>query len=111
MIYKLKIIALKCYLPDESDGDEIFILMNGNKIWPVEDKYQTITTENTTLDLAFEINKGDILKFELWDFDQLSRNDLLGLLNIEASAHGHYLTDFVKTGTDHSKYALEWELG
>ena len=111
MIYKLKILALKCYLTDEQNGDEIYILMNGNKIWPVKEKYLTVTDETTAIDLSFEINKGDLLKFELWDFDLLSRNDLLGILTVEANAHGHYVNDFEKAGNDSSKYALEWELG
>ena len=111
MIYKLKLLKLYCYLPDEADGDEIYLLMNGERVWPVNEKYRTITEQETRLDLPFEINKGDSLDFELWDFDALSKNDLLGKLTIVASAHGNYKSDFVKTGADQSKYALEYEFG
>jgi hypothetical protein len=111
MVYKLRLLKLYCYLPDESDGDEIYIILNGQRIWPKEEKYKTIVDKETALDFAMEINKGDSLELELWDYDVLSRNDLLGKLTLVASAHGKYLVDFVKTGPDKSKYGLEYELG
>ena len=111
MKYKLVLLNLKCYLSDESDGDEIFILMNGEKVWPMSEKYLTINQEETALNLEFQITKGDKFKIELWDFDVLSANDLLGTLNMEATSHGHFVADFHKTGSDTSKYGLEWEIG
>lgn len=111
MIYKLKLLNFYCYLPDEARGDEIYILLNGERIWPINEKYRTVTEQVTKLDLPFEINKGDILDIELWDYDAVSRNDLLGKITLEASAHGKYKNDFTKTGSDPSKYALEYELG
>jgi len=98
-------------LSDESDGDEIFILMDGKKIWPTEKKFLTINDENTKIDLVIEIEKGQSFNLELWDHDTLSANDLLGKLIIEANNHGHFVTDFIKTGSDGSKYALEYEFG
>ena len=85
--------------------------MNGEKVWPVQNKYKTIKEEVTDLGVTFEINKGDSINFELWDHDTLSSNDLLGKLVVEATAHGHFSSDFIKTGNDSSKYALEWEIG
>ena len=111
MLYKFKLLKLHCHLSDESDGDEIFILMNGQKVWPVNEKYQTVKAQETILDLGFEVNKGDEIDFELWDYDLLSKNDLLGRLKIIASAHGKYVNDFIKTGDDHSRYSLEYEFG
>ena len=111
MIYKLRLLKLHCYLPDESDGDEIYIEMNGQKVWPIEDKYKTITEQETALNVDFEVNKGDSFEFNLWDYDILSKNDHLGKLHMVASAHGKYKIDFTKTGSDDSRYALEYELG
>lgn len=110
MLYKLRLLTLHCYLPDEDDGDEIFILKDGEKIWPAE-KYKTVIDKETKLDLRFEINKGDTIEFELWDYDTFSKNDLLGKLILNASAHGKYVVDFIKTGVDTSRYGLEYELG
>ena len=110
MRYKLTLLSLKCYLSDEDDGDEIFIKMDGEKIWPDPEKYMTIVDEDTPIDLEFIISKGDSFDLELWDYDLLSANDLLGKISIQATSHGHFLTDFHKTASDESKYALEWEV-
>ena len=111
MKYKLRLLNLKCYLSDESDGDEIYILLNGNKVWPEKEKYLTVLEESTALDVEMEISKGDMLSFQLWDFDLLSANDLLGSIEISADRHGSYTIDFSKVGNDKSKYALEFEIG
>ena len=111
MKYKLRLLNLKCYLSDESDGDEIYILLNGNKVWPENQKYLTVLEETTALNVEIEITKGDMLSFQLWDFDVLSANDLLGSLDINADRHGSYNIDFSKEGKDKSKYALEFEIG
>ena len=111
MDYKLRILNLKCYLPDESDGDEIYLKYNGNKIWPTDAKYVHIEGENTPVKVEFTIQKGDSMLIELWDYDLLSANDHLGDLTIQADAHGSYAIEFTKKGKDQSKYALEWEIG
>lgn len=111
MLYKLRLLNLKCYLSDESDGDEIFLKSEGKKIWPVEEKFKTINAEETKLNIEFEVEKGAKMPIELWDYDVLSANDHLGDLTIVADAHGKYEVDFHKTGKDKSKYALEFEIG
>ena len=111
MIYKLRILSLKCYLPDEVDGDEVYLKSEGKKIWPISAKYEVASAETTPIGLEFIIQKGDIIVYELWDHDKLSTNDHLGNLTITADAHGHYIKEFSKSGKDKSKYALEWELG
>ena len=111
MNYKLKILNLKCYLPDESDGDEIYLLRDGKKIWPTDAGYMHIDSENTPIGLDYVIQKGDRINIELWDHDKLSANDHLGNLTIKADAHGNYVNEFTKQGSDQSKYALQWEIG
>ena len=111
MDYKLRILSLKCYLKDESDGDEVYLMSDGKKVWPLEARYVVAMDETTPIGLEFDIQKGDVISYELWDHDKLSANDHLGTLTITAEAHGHYENEFVKQGNDNSKYALEWELG
>jgi len=111
MQYKLKILNLKCYLSDESDGDEIYIISNNEKIWPVDSNFETVTAETTSLNLEYNIEKGDEMRIELWDYDTFSANDHLGEITIEATAHGHFVNEFSKKGKDKSRYALEWEIG
>jgi len=111
MQYKLRILNLKCYLSDESDGDEIYLISKGKRIWPEKENYKTITVENTKLGLEYGIEKGGEMHIELWDYDTFSANDHLGEIIIPAEKHGHYKNDFVKVGKDKSRYALEWEIG
>ena len=111
MKYKLKLLNLKCYLSEESDGDEVYLKSNGQKIWPVDAKYSATKEESTSINLDLNIQKGDTMDIELWDYDLLSANDHLGSLTIHAEAHGHYTNDFIKRGKDQSKYGLEWEVG
>lgn len=111
MQYKLKILNLKCYLSDESDGDEIYIISNNEKIWPVDSNFETVTAETTSLNLEYNIEKGDEMRIELWDYDTFSANDHLGEIVIKAEAHGHFVNEFSKKGKDKSRYALEWEIG
>lgn len=111
MKYKLRLISLQCYLQDEADGDEVFLKSDGKKIWPIETKYVVANEEKTPIGLEFIIQKGDVLSYELWDYDRLSANDHLGSITISADAHGHYVNEFSKPGNDQSRYALEWELG
>lgn len=111
MKYKLKILNLKCYLPDEKDGDDIYLMSVGNKIWPSDKKCITITDEDTAIGVDISIDKGDRIPVELWDHDKLSKNDHLGSLVIEADSHGQFVLEFTKTGGDISRYALEWEIG
>ena len=111
MDYKLRILSLKCYLKDESDGDEVYLKSAGKKIWPVEEKYVVAKEETTPIELEFIIQKGDVIFYELWDHDTLSANDHLGSITITAEVHGHFVNEFTKQGKDSSKYALEWEIG
>ena len=111
MKYKLKILNLKCYLRDESDGDEIYLISDGKKIWPADKKYLTITEEETPIGVDFDIEKGDNIPIDIWDHDKLSTNDHLGSLIIKADSHGQFVLDFTKTGQDGSRYGLEWEIG
>ncbi len=111
MQYKLRILSLKCYLSDESGGDEIYLESNGKKIWPTDAKYQNIGNETTPVDLEYTISKGDTMQIKLWDHDKLSANDHLGDISINAEAHGQFVNEFKKSGSDKSRYALEWEIG
>ncbi len=111
MHYKLRLLTLKCYLPDETSGDEIYLISGGEKIWPTDAKYLTISAEETPLNVEFHLEKGDSFPIEIWDHDKLSSNDRLGSLVIEAENHGQFTVNFSKTGKDKSSYALQWEIG
>jgi len=105
--YKLTVLNLHCYLPEEEDGDEIYLKCLGDRIWPVNNRYYPIYAETTPINIAMAGHKGDRLTIELWEFDVLAANIYLGNLAVVADVHGHYTNTFAKMGQDGSKYALE----
>ena len=108
--YSLKILKINCYLADEGGEDEIFIKYDGKKIWPNE-KFRKMQGSSEEINAEFKVEKGSICKFEVWDYDYLTPNDLLGEVILTADgAGGPYVTDMVRKGKTNSRYSLEWIL-
>ena len=108
--YTLRLKKLNCYMSGESDSDEIFIKYNGKKVWP-EKKYIKMKDSSENLGLDFKIDKGSTHKFEIWDYDLFSPNDLLGTVTVVAdSLGGPYTADMVKSSKGFSRYSIEWEI-
>ncbi|MDH5399819.1 MAG: hypothetical protein OEX02_16830 [Cyclobacteriaceae bacterium] len=108
--YTLRLKKLHCYLSDEDDADEVFIKHAGKKIWP-EGKFIKMKSGATDLNVELKVVKEGKVEFEIWDYDFLTPNDLLGTFMIRAdSMGGPYTTDMIKKDKGTSKYALEWEL-
>lgn len=110
---KIKLHAIICNVPDESDKDEIFLKINGQKIWPNKSKFMKIGVDEA-LDIKIEENfEGDWAEIELWDFDYTSRNDFLGSFHLEITQEaGHYGT-ILTNNTDVSEeadYMINWEI-
>ena len=110
---KIKLNEIICNVPDEADKDEIFLKLNGQKIWPQKSKYQKIG-----VDEAIDVNiggefDGEWVEVELWDFDFASRNDHLGTFHLELNqTSGHYGT-ILSNNMDVSEeadYMLNWEI-
>jgi hypothetical protein len=101
-------------MTDESGSDEIFLMVNNRKIWPVDHKFSTIrpgSTEISTVLKGFEA--GTSLEIEIWDFDFLSSNDLIGKFPIHLDEPGGpFKTDMVQNTekTKNARYCIEWEL-
>ncbi len=109
---KIKLVSVKCTIPDEIDKDEMYLKMNGEKIWPEGDYYHRLDTdESVELDLEFEVAEGWV-EIELWDFDFISRNDLLGVFKFKVdNTLGEYSTSMtlLEMGSPAS-YTLYWEI-
>lgn len=109
--YTIKLHNLLCYLPDEST-DEVYLMFNGNKIWPKDKKFSSMN-EGDTVDLKIEtsVAKGASIKIELWEFDDLSPDDKLGKFILEADKlGGPYTSDMLKEDKGKSKYGINWEV-
>jgi hypothetical protein len=111
----IQLVRLHCYFVEEAGYDDVFLKFQGKKIWPVDKKQQAIMMDTTT-ELNIEltnIERGQKVEVELWDWDFLSPNDKLGLFNmIIDGSPGPFSTDMVqnKRETQKAKYTLEWEV-
>jgi len=110
----LKLVNLNCFMTDETGSDEIFLMVNDQKIWPVDHKFNTIRPGCTEISIELkDFDTGTLLEIEIWDFDFLSSNDLLGIFPIFLDEPGGpYQTDMIQNSekTINAKYSIEWEL-
>ncbi len=108
---KCTLLKLHCYLSDEGDKDEVFLKLEGKKIWPEKAKYLKADKDEVEINVNFEAADGDAVVLELWDYDLLSPNDKLGEFRFQLlSKGGPYRTDLKKEKESSAKYSLEWEL-
>lgn len=108
---KIKLISVKCTLPDESDKDEMYLKMNGEKIWPPEKRFHRLdSNEKVEIGLEMEVPEG-WTKIELWDYDFISPNDLLGVFEFNVDqTPGEYSTSMhVLEAKSTASYILYWE--
>ncbi len=110
---KIKIDAIICNVPDESDKDEIFLKIDGKKIWPAKSKFMKIGVDEVLDINLIENLEGDWIELELWEFDYTSRNDHLGSFHLDLTqGAGHYGT-ILSNNTEVSEeadYMLNWEI-
>ena len=110
----LKLLNLYCYITDETGSDEIYLMVNREKIWPVDRVYCDVGPGRLGIlvDLR-EFDAGTSIDIEVWDYDYLSSNDLLGIVPILLDEPGGpYITDMVQNRekTDKARYSIEWEV-
>lgn len=109
----MSVIYLKsilCTLPDEIDMDEIYLKLNGKKIWPEAHMYKRVDSgDEVDIGLEMEVEEGWIT-LELWDFDYMSRNDFLGEFKFKVdNTPGKYSTSMIlKEKNSTASYILNW---
>jgi hypothetical protein len=110
----LQLLNLNCYVSDESDADEVFLKYDHKKIWPVKHHYESMNKGS----LPVSVDIGDLapdskIEIELWDYDLLSANDLLGTFRLVADKPGGpFNTDLMpnKKNSSNARYNLEWQI-
>ena len=110
----IRILHLNCFVTDELGFDELFLVMNGEKIWPVDHKYTIVKAGKTSISVEIRnLDANTSLELEVWDYDYLSANDLLGKITLYVDEPGGpYTTDMLPNSmeTEKAKYTLTWEI-
>ena len=109
---KIRIKSVQCTTPDEIDKDELYLKLNGQKIWPEGERYHRVDTgDQVEINLEFEVNPG-WNEVEVWDYDFVSKNDLLGVFKFNADADpGSYSTSMTLLERNSTaSYYLYWEV-
>lgn len=110
MAYTIRLVALECIKPQEIDGDELYLTLNGEKVWEARpDTMNNLLERDDSVShydfaegrkltsegwmpipgfqpeqVAFALD-GGTMALELWDADTFTRDDLLGEAGIDAS--------------------------
>ena len=111
MDYQLNLISLSCHVPDEADLDEVYLKFQGERVWPVDQKFVRAKVGTNQLDVHLgRFNPDASLTIELWDYDTLSLNDHLGDFIIKADKLGTFSSELNAPGNSTVSYTLTWEV-
>ncbi len=110
----IRLLTLNCYTTGESGDDEVFLKVNGKKIWPEKSNYKTMKTDKAEIGVEIpDLDQGAMVEFELWDYDLLSRNDKFGIFKLLADKQGGpFIAEMIKNveETSIARYNMEWEI-
>ena len=110
----IKILQLNCFVTDEIGFDEVYITLNNERIWPEQNLYKSINPGSTDINIKiFDLKPHTQIDLEVWDYDYLSSNDLLGKIPLFIDEPGGpYTTDMIpnKKETKKAKYSIVWEI-
>lgn len=109
----VRIINIHCYFYEEDDGDEVFLVINGEKVWPANEKWYRMKAESLTVDHVidgFKVNER--IELEVWDYDYLSPNDYMGKISMLIDKPGGpYTTDMQLADPKQiARYSITWEI-
>ena len=110
----IKILQLNCFITDEIGFDELYLVVKNEKIWPENQLYKSINPGSTNINVKiFDLSPNTQIDLEVWDYDYLSSNDLLGKIPLFIDEPGGpYTTDMIlnKKETEKAKYSVTWEI-
>ncbi len=111
---KVRLINLNCYATEESGYDDVYLMMNGRKIWPEHKRQLPVRIGTTELNIDInDLEPDSKLDIEIWDYDVISANDLMGHVPIYVDKPGGpYSTDMIPDPVEAkiAKYTIEWEI-
>jgi hypothetical protein len=110
---QIRILSLHCLLNDETDKDEVFLKHLGKRVWPSGRYHKIGSGEREPVNVVVEHDPVQDLVIELWDYDLLSANDLMGTFKAKLNArdYGKHTTTLQKADiSSTASYILEWEV-
>ncbi|MFC2124063.1 hypothetical protein ACFLU5_04560 [Bacteroidota bacterium] len=110
----IRLLNLNCYTTGESGDDEVFLKLDGKKIWPVKGKYVSMKTDKVELRVEIpDIEKGSMVEIELWDYDLFSPNDKIGVFKLQVDGQGGpFIAEMIRNEKESSiaRYNMDWEI-
>ena len=85
-------------------ADELYIKVNGSKIWP-SGKYKDINSQQTK-DVGYNLPLERTVTIQLWEYDTISSDDLLGYLTLGSDHQTGNFTYLVHNPNEGSIYEI-----
>ena len=105
----LTLVSITCMNTDETDKDEIFLKVDEKKIWPLKQKFYPIDIdEDVSIQLKLNVSVG-LCNIELWEFDFIGSNELLGSFEFKTDKTGSY-SEMMSNHKGDSSYILNYEI-
>src|SRR5690349_15580071 len=108
----LRLDSLVAYLQTESDGDEIFLKYNDEKIAPSDSKFMKMSRDPVPLNVEIELaDDQKWVELELWDYDRFTPNDNLGKFRLLVDEVAENFTaELVRDREAEGRYVLNWSV-
>jgi hypothetical protein len=111
----LELIQLDAHFQTEQDGDEIFLKLNGKKIWPINRSYFSCQKEVAHIQLNVKkdvkVKPEQKVNIELWENDFIFFKKKLGDFTLILDQRGGpFITDLQLKSKEFARYSLMWEV-
>jgi hypothetical protein len=91
-----------------SGSDDLYINVNGGKIWP-SGKYKDIDSQQTK-NVGYKVPLTSMVTIQLWEYDTVGSDDLLGYLDISPDHQTGNFTYLVQNEDEGSIYEINMKV-